>query len=154
MSRQHGRNGMLYISTSGAGAASAAVSMTEWTLEAGRDRVDVTAFQDENKSYLTGPCDMGGSMAGWWDDTVDTLWDAANSQAPVRLYLYPTSMHVGVVWYGYAWVDFQISVGVQDAVKLSGKWSAAGDWVDNYYCPLEDGLIFCRDTNSGYIYLI
>ena len=128
MALYHGRRGLAYIGTTGAGAAASVASLTSWSLDAPSDLVEVTAFGDSNKSYVMGIKDCTGSLEGWWDDTVDTLWDAASSADSVRMYLYPSSLVLTKYWYGKAFLDFSINVGVGDAVKISGKWAANGAW--------------------------
>jgi len=128
MALYHGRRGLAYIGTTGAGTATSVASLTSWTLDAPSDLVDVTAFGDSNKSYVMGIKDCTGSLEGWWDDAVDTLWDASSSAAAVPMYLYPSSLVLTKYWYGKAFLDFSINVGVGDAVKISGKWAANGSW--------------------------
>jgi len=128
MARYHGRRGRVYISTSGTGAASSMCTLSEWSLNMGTDKAEVTAFCDENKRYVAGFPDVSGSLSGFWDDTVDTLYDAMQSSDGCIMYLYPSALVLTKYWYGPAWVDFSIDVGVGDAVKISGDWSANGDW--------------------------
>lgn len=127
MARYHGRRGRVYIGT-GTGAASSMCTLSEWSLDMSTDKAEVTAFCDENKQYVAGFPDVTGSLAGSWDDTVDTLYDAMKSEAPVPMYLYPSSLVMTKYFYGPAWVDFSISAGVGDAVKISGNFSAGGNW--------------------------
>lgn len=128
MARYHGRRGRVYISTSGTGAASSMCTLSEWSLNMGTDKAEVTAFCDANKQYVGGFPDVSGSLSGFWDDTVDTLYDAMASSDGVKIYLYPSNLVPTKYFYGPAWTDFSIETGVGDAVKISGSFSAAGDW--------------------------
>ena len=105
MARYHGRQGRVYISTTGAGAAVMVGALTEWSLDGTQDRVDVTAFGDGNKQYVLGLRDVSGTISGWWDDTIDTVFDAAASADGCRIYLYPSNDAPTKYWYGPAWLD-------------------------------------------------
>lgn len=128
MARYSGRQGAVYMSTVGSGTAVAVTAMTAWSLDLSTDMVDVTAFNDSNKQYVQGLEDISGTLAGIWDDTSDTLYDAMNSDDAVKMYLYPSTLVPTKYWYGTAFVDMSIDAGVGDAVKVSGKFKAASDW--------------------------
>jgi hypothetical protein len=62
MARYHGKKGVIYISTSGSGAAVAAVALNSWSLNMPTDKVEVTAFGDSNKQYVQGLPDATGQL--------------------------------------------------------------------------------------------
>jgi hypothetical protein len=130
MARYHGRKGFAYIigdpTTNGPGVL--IPSLNSWTIDMATDKVEVTAFGDANKTYVQGLKDITGSLAGFWDSADDSLFDAADSDDGVKLYLYPSSDAPSVYWYGPAWVDASIEVGVGDAVTISGEFAANGSW--------------------------
>jgi hypothetical protein len=126
--KYHGKKGLLYMSTTGTGAAASVSQLTEWSLDMATDKVDVTAFGDTNKTYVVGMKDLSGSFAGFWDSDSDTIYDASESSDGVNMYLYPSSDAIGKYFYGPAWVDMSISVSVTDAVKVSGSFNARGTW--------------------------
>ena len=128
MARYHGRKGVVYISTSGSTAAVAAVALRSWQLNMPTDKVEVTAFGDVNKQYVVGLPDVSGTLAGWWDDQSDQLYDASRSTDGVKLYLYPSSDATSKYWYGPAWVDFTIDVSNDQGVSISAAFSANGAW--------------------------
>ena len=128
MARYHGKRGVVYISTSGTGAATTVLHLSEWSLDNATDRVDVTAFQDVNKVYVQGFGDVTGNLSGFWDDTSDALYDASQSADGVKMYLYPSSDAPTKYWYGPAWVDFNVSTGVAAAVEIGGSFAANGAW--------------------------
>lgn len=128
MARYPGKNGVVYMSTSGSGTASLVTALTEWTLDMPTDKIEVTAFGDTNKQYVVGLPDVSGTLAGWFDDTSDQLYDASRSTDGVKMYLYPSSSVTTKYWYGTAFVDFSITTGVSDAVAISGSFQAAGTW--------------------------
>jgi hypothetical protein len=128
MAKYHGQGGRVYMSTSGGGTAVQQVALTSWSLDMPTDRVEVTSFEDNNKVYVQGKRDISGSLAGYYDDTDDSLFDAADSSTPVKMYLYPTSAVATQYFYGTAWVDASIEVGVDAAITVSGTFQAATTW--------------------------
>jgi hypothetical protein len=128
MAAYAGRKGVVYMSATGSGDAVSVVNMKAWSLNMPTDKIEVTAFGAANKSYVQGLPDATGDMSGWWDDTSDALYDAAQSADGVKLYLYPSSDAVTKYWYGPAWVDFSINVDVGGAVEVSASFVANGSW--------------------------
>ena len=126
MANYHGRRGRIYLGTGG--VATPMVDMAEWTLDWTTDMVDTTALDDTNKTNVKGLPSVGGTFSGFWDDTYDNLWKAADSNTAVNMYLYPSLDAVTIYWYGTAWVDWSLAGGVADAVKVSGNFSAANSW--------------------------
>ncbi len=128
MARYHGRKGVVYLSTSGTGEASTVLALTNWTLNMETDKVDVTAFGDQNKVYVQGLKDTSGSIKGWWDNTEEKLFEAADSPDGVKMYLYPSADAPGIYWYGVAWLDASIEVPVDGAISVSANFVAKGQW--------------------------
>jgi hypothetical protein len=128
MAAYAGRKGVVYMSATGSGDAVSVVNMKAWSLNMPTDKIEVTAFGAANKSYVQGLPDATGDMSGWWDDTSDALYDAAQSADGVKLYLYPSSEAATKYWYGPAWVDFSINVDVGGAVEVSASFVANGSW--------------------------
>lgn len=128
MSRYHGKTGMAYISITGTGNAVAVVGLSEWSLNMGADREEVTAFGDGNKQYVQGYPDISGDLSGFWDDTSDALYDGMQSSDGVKMYLYPSTLTPAKYWYGSAWVDFEINTAVGGGVTIGGSFQAAGVW--------------------------
>lgn len=130
MARYAGRKGFAYIiadpSTHGPGVL--IPSLSSWSIDMATDKIEVTAFGDPNKTYVQGLKDITGSLSGFWDSADDSLFDAADADDGVKLYLYPSSDAPTVYWYGPAWVDASIEVGVGDAVTISGEFAANGAW--------------------------
>lgn len=125
--RYHGKTGVCYIATDGS-AAAAAVTLSEWELSMTRDFVETTSFGDTNKTYVSGLPDISGRLSGYWDDTDDTLYDAAGSAAAVRMYLYPSSLVPTKYFCGTAVLDFTVNTPVAGAVGVSGNFRGASAW--------------------------
>jgi hypothetical protein len=128
MARYHGKSAVIYMSTTGAGAATTTTSLSGWTLDLSTDKVEVTAFGDPNKTYVQGLKDVKGTVTGFLDDAGLALFTAADSADGCKLYLYPSSASPTVYWYGPAWLDASIAVPVSGANTLSGNFVANGAW--------------------------
>lgn len=119
---------MLLSPTTG-GTATPVAAQATWSLSAKTDRADVTSFGDSNKVRVMGLPDFSGKFDGFWDDTDNTLFAAAATLAGVPMYLYPDFANAPTkYWYGLANIDYDVSVGVSDAVKIAANWDAAGNW--------------------------
>lgn len=128
MARYPGRNGVIYMSTSGSGTASAVLAQAQFDIDQSTDKIDVTALGDSNKTYVQGLKDIKGTFSGFWDDTETKLFSAADSTDAVKMYLYPSSSKTTSYFYGTAWPDAKMSVDVNGAVKVSGSFAAGGTW--------------------------
>jgi hypothetical protein len=128
LARYSGGRGVIYLSTTGAGAATATVALSNWSLDKATDKYDVTAFGDPNKQYVQGLRDVKGSISGWFDDTNDALFDGSESADGVKLYLYPSADAPTIYHYGPAWLDASIEVPVSGPISIKGSFVAAGAW--------------------------
>lgn len=129
MARIHGQRGRLYVDITGSGSASPVTYLNSWSMDAATDKAEVTAFEDANKTYVSGKEDASGSFAGFYDNATAQLYTAATDGAARKFYLYPdaTVGTTGPYWFGTGIFDFSITGDVGDAVKISGNWSAASD---------------------------
>lgn len=117
----------MYLSTTGTGTASA-INLAQWSLNKATDKIDVTSFGDANKTYVQGLPDISGSLSGFWDHSDSKLFTAADSSDGCNLYLYMSSDASGLYFYGPAWLDASIEVGVSAAVSISANFVARGSW--------------------------
>lgn len=123
--RIHGRNGRLYVGlASDTAAASPVIFETKWAQNFATDKVDVTALGDTNKVYVAGLPDSTGTFEGFYDTGSDQLFTAAQDGLPRKFYLYPTTADA-TYFFGTGFFDFNIAGGVEEAVTMSGGWSAA-----------------------------
>lgn len=127
MARIHGRRGILYVGlASDAAVPSACPFLGKWSITFANDDVDVTAFGDVNKVYVSGLPDVGGTYDGFYDSATAQLYTAASDGLGRKFYLYPDNSIAGSYWYGTATFDFNASGGVTEAVAINGSWKAAG----------------------------
>lgn len=128
MSRYHGKGGMVYASATGSGVAVPVAYLTNWSLDMATDKVEVTAFQDANKTYVQGLKDVKGNINGFWDSATDQLFDASESADGIKMYLYPSLDAPTIYFYGPAWLDASINVAVDGAITLTSSFVANGSW--------------------------
>lgn len=123
-----GRNGVIYLSTTGTGTATNVIKLTEWSLNRQTDKIEVTAFGDANKTYVQGLPDLQGTFSGFYDDTEAKPFTAASSTDGCRLYLYVSSSATSRYAYGPAWLDISVNTAVSGAVQITGSFAANGSW--------------------------
>jgi hypothetical protein len=129
MSRHAGRNGAVYISTTGTTTQAAPVTQAAWSCNFSTEKIDVTSFRDVNLVKVQGLPDVAGEFSGFWEDTELTLFTASRSNDGVKMYLYPDIANAPNAYiYGPAWVDFSIKTAVSGAVEVSGTFAANGNW--------------------------
>ena len=128
MARYAGKKGLVYLSTSGTGAAVSVGQLTKWTLDMKTDKLDTTCFGDTNKTYVQSWKDLQGTFAGLWDDSNDSMFQAADSADGVNVYLYPSSDAISKYFYGPAWFDASVAVDVNGKVEVTGSFAANGSW--------------------------
>lgn len=126
-----GRKGVIYLSTTGSGAATNVIKLNSWTLNKTTDKIETTAFGDSNKTYVQGLPDVQGSFSGFWDDTETKPNTAASSSDGCKIYLYPSSDKTTSYHYGPAWLDVSYEVSVSGAVTVSANFAANGSWGSN-----------------------
>lgn len=128
MAAYAGRKGVIYLSTTGAGAASSVIKLNKWSINRTTDKIEVTSFGDANKTYVQGLPDVKGSFSGFWDDTESKPFTAAASADGCKLYLYPSSDAPTKYWYGPAWLDVSMDDPVSGAATISSAFAANGSW--------------------------
>jgi len=132
MARYPGRNAVVYLSTSASTAASLVLGLNKWTVNKTTGKIDVTSFNDANKTYVQDLPDLKGTFNGVWDDTESKPFTAAGSSNGCQMYLYPSSNAPTKFWAGPAWLDVSMDVDVNGAVQISGNFAANGSWVSNF----------------------
>jgi hypothetical protein len=130
MARQHGSNGQVLIDPAGGTSYVAVASLNSWTLDATRDRAEVTAFGDTNKTWVQGLPNFAGSLGGFWDPTTTptAIFDVAFGDTAVGLKLIPSSLTPTAFFSGLAYIDAGINVSSSGAITISGSWVAANSW--------------------------
>ena len=129
MARIHGRSGKLYVGIASDTASAEAIAyVSKISLNFETDDVEVTAFGDTNKVYVSGLPDCSGSFSGFYDDATAQTYTAATDGLARRFYWYPkTPSTAGPYWFGTGIFDFTVESGVADAATISGTFKAASN---------------------------
>lgn len=126
MGRRSGRNGRVFIDVAGGGSAARLPFVAKWSISASTDQLDVTAMDDDNKTYVSDIPDASGDFSGYFDDATNQTYTAAVDGLARKFYLYPDFVNVvGTYFFGTVNVDFSADGGVGQGVNFSAKWSAA-----------------------------
>jgi hypothetical protein len=127
VAKVHGRSGEISI---GAASPYAVIgSLSGWSVSFTRDKVDTTSFGETNKTYLAGLKDVSGSFEGFFDTTyIRAIFDAADSDTGTFIRIEPSTVYPDNYFTGPCWLDASVTGNVNDAVKISGTFSANGSW--------------------------
>lgn len=129
MAKYSGARGVVYVAVDGSGAAGPVTGLSNWSLTLDQEQFEVTEFGENNKTYVTGKPDISGSLTGFWHEDQDILFDARDSGAGVRMYLYPSSLAPTRYFYGTAFIKIDsLDVPVGGPVALNASFVAAGSW--------------------------
>jgi hypothetical protein len=122
-----GRKGRIYIDTStdGTGAAKPIANLSSWSLNRSTDKIDVTSFGDESKTYVVSLPDAQLDFSGFWDTEGDQYKVAAAIDGGRKTYLYVTTDTTTKYWFGKFHFDVSVSETVSGAVEVSGSWAAS-----------------------------
>lgn len=123
----HGRDGALYLSTSGTTTASPVLTLTSWSADRSTDRVDVTNFDSVNKEEMQGWPALRGNYEGYWNTDETKLFAASTSGDGIKLYLYPTRRVPSKYISCTAWLDASIETRVDGVTRVRGTYSAFGN---------------------------
>lgn len=126
MARYHGKNSQFYLQGSGA-VAIPSVGLAEFSVDMSTERTDATGFDNTNIVEVQGLPNFKGTFSGYWDDTFDTPFEAAEASSARYFYAYPSTLTPSNYWYGTCWVDASMQTSVKDTVKISGSFSAASN---------------------------
>lgn len=130
MAEVHGSKSRLLMDPTGAVPGTPVVvgTVTGYTFDGTRDRVDITPLGATNKRSVQGLANYSGTITFNWDSTNLTLLEAALAGTPVTLKLIPDNGTPGTYLSGLAYLDASIATGASAAVTGSGTFAAAGDW--------------------------
>lgn len=127
MAKRHGRKGQIQIGS--ASPLAIIGSLSAWTINFTRDKVDVTSFGDTNKTYLAGLKDVSGSFEGFFDTLyIRALMDAADAADGTTIRITPSTDDPTFYYTGPAWLDLTNTGSVNDAIKVSATFAANGAW--------------------------
>lgn len=125
MARITGRNARLYAAIAPGGTAEPVAFLDQWTLDQTSADIDVTTFDDENKTYLKDVADAKGTYKGYYDTETAQLYTAAADGLARKLYLYPDRTTNTKYHFGTATFDITTDTSQAGAVAISGTFSPA-----------------------------
>lgn len=125
MARIAARNGRLYMGLGSAGTAEPVVYLSNWALNFATDKIEVTAFGDTTKAYVSGLPDCQGTYSGFYDTATVQMYTAASDGVARKWYLYPDNTSTAQYWFGTAIFDMNINGDVAGAVEIDGSFAAA-----------------------------
>jgi hypothetical protein len=129
--RHHGKKGVFKMDPTGGATPVAVISLDNWDLDMGSQKVKVTAFEDPNEVYVIGRPDIKGTYKGFYDNSATglKLFDAMVSTVAPALELLPVGTDTANKFSGRAWLDGKISVDSNGSIGVSGSFVAAGPWI-------------------------
>ena len=132
--RLHGKNGRVQMDPAGGSSLVTLTDIDGWTLDMSTQREVTTAFGDTNVRRVAGLPDFSGTLSGWWNAAASAspaYFAAVLAGTPVTLRLMENTADPTVYSQGLANVDGSINVSATGAIKMAGKWDAAGNWTMN-----------------------
>ena len=142
----HGKEGVIAISTTGAGTVAAMELIAEWSLDLATDKVETTALGSPNKTYVQGLKDVKGTFSGFFNSADDSIFEAADSPDGVKIEIWPTVLSE-ISFVGPAWLDVSIKGGVNSAVAVDGSFVANGAWTRT--APVAGGGLAARRAREA-----
>ena len=124
MSRITGKNSRLYMAVTSGGIATPAVFLKSWDHNAEFETVDVTAYEDTNKTYLSTVPDASGTYSGFLDTATAQTYTAAVDGIERKFYFYPDTTDTTKYTYGSALFTWSAQYPKDGAAEISGKWNA------------------------------
>jgi hypothetical protein len=128
VARISGKDGRIYLEIASGGSASPLPFVTDWSINAATDKLEVTAMGDANKVYVSGLPDASGDLSFEYDDATAQTYTAAVDGIARKFYLYPKitgSPGQGQYWFGTVLIDFNLASSVSGTPKGTASWSAA-----------------------------
>lgn len=115
----------MYLAIASGGVAEPIAYLNSWSISFNSEKPEVTAFGDENRTYVAGLPDASGDFAGFYDDATEQFYTAAVDGVERRFYLYPSTSDNTQYFYGEIFPDMSINATVSGAVEISSSWNAA-----------------------------
>jgi hypothetical protein len=128
--KYHGKNGLVYCSTSGSTGVVAVGGIRGFTLDGSQDDVDTTEFGDTNRTSVLGFPAFRGTLDGFWATDDQTIKSASQSTDGCHIYLYPSRNALARYMGGPSWLDMSINSAVDQAVRLAANFRARGSWIN------------------------
>lgn len=127
MARSAGRYSQFYVAVTSGGSASPLSHAGSFDVNLATDKLEVTAFGDTTKQYVSGLPDGQFTVTGFASDTASTsLISAALDGVARAFYIYPFNS-TGIYLFGTAFFDWQIGSEVNGTVTFSTSAAPASE---------------------------
>ena len=125
MARSAGRYSQFYVAVTSGGSASPLSHAGSFDVNLATDKLEVTAFGDTTKQYVSGLPDGQFSVSGQASDTASTsLVSAALDGIARAFYIYPFNSNA-IYIFGTAFFDWQTASEVNGTVTFSSSAAPA-----------------------------
>lgn len=125
-----GKDGLVYMSTTGAGAPVLVGGMRGFTIDNTSEDIDTTEFGATNRTSVQGFPASRGTLDGFWASDDSTLRTAATSADGTNIALYPSRNAMTRYFGGPAFIDMSLATAVDRAVGVTGNWRSRGNMVN------------------------
>ena len=126
--RYHGKNAIIEIGTGS--PLGVICSFNTWSINFGRELVDVTTFCDNNRVQIPGLKTVEGTLDGFFvKEDIQSLWTMSDADTSSTIRITPTSLEPGMYFEGPAWISLSnVGGSTTGAVTITVSFSADGDW--------------------------
>lgn len=125
MARAHGQRGRIYVNIASGGTAEPIAFLNKWGITGNFDKVEVTAFEDAFKAYVTGKPDGSLTYSGFMDLATQQLWTAATDGIARKVYLYPDINQATTYFFCTGFADMSFSGGTDQGLEVNGNIAPA-----------------------------
>jgi hypothetical protein len=123
----HGKNAVIYLAASASGSPVLLGDQLSWSIDFDQAIVDTSPLNNKWKTHVKGMIGWSMACAGNFDRASKVLWDASIVDEAVPMYLYPTSLHMSLFYYGTCWVSLGKVAEGSTTSKASSSWKGTGE---------------------------
>jgi hypothetical protein len=130
-----GRNGAIYMDPLGTSTYTWLRGMNTWAIDLGTDEIDVSEFQDTNKTTLVGLENGRITISGFHRNDEDKLYQGrVNTRAGIAssFIIYPSTNDSPHYFAGHANVSLNSGGNMGGAVTLAANLAPSDNWVIAY----------------------
>jgi len=124
----HGKHGIVALKMLAGDPYVAIGSVSDWTLNMAKDKVETSALGSANKTYVMGLKDLSGNFTAFGDRITDVIFDASDTELGCFLAFWPYGALSNQGWEGPAHLDASIKGGITSAVTIDATFVANGAW--------------------------
>lgn len=130
MATFHGKNGMVYLEGTAAGAVKL-IEARSWSIDIDRELDEDMSFGDDWKTQLSGVLSWTVEVEINASDSQVSPFEAATSMATKRVYIYPISGVTARYYYGFIWPKLSVSASTSGVARGTLKGDGDGQLAAN-----------------------